>query len=72
VNRLGTILTTQIKSNTVDAITFDIAIEMLLKENNSHFENLYEKILQHQMTFLAIFLNHNGMTQIVLKGNNEQ
>jgi len=57
VNRLGAILTNQVKKNTIDAITTgDVkkAIDLLLKENNSHFENLYEKILQHQMTFSNI------------------
>ena len=57
VNRLGAILTTQVKFNTVDAITVDDvdkAIDLLIIENNSHFENLYEKILQHQKTFSLI------------------
>ncbi|KPA14668.1 ATPase AAA [Candidatus Magnetomorum sp. HK-1] len=57
VNRLGTILITQIKVETVDPITVedvDRAIDLLLKENNTHFENLYEKILQYQTTFEQI------------------
>ena len=57
VNRLGTILTTEIKPETSDPINendVDNAIGCLVKEQNSHFENLHEKINQYQDTFLQL------------------
>ncbi|KPA17045.1 protein containing ATPase domain, prokaryote [Candidatus Magnetomorum sp. HK-1] len=57
VNRLGTILTVNIKHQTRESITLEDvneAIKVLLKENNAHFENLYEKILLYKETFSAI------------------
>ncbi|KPA17200.1 Toll-Interleukin receptor domain protein [Candidatus Magnetomorum sp. HK-1] len=57
VNRLGTILTSNIKPNTSDSINetdVNASIKLLLKENNVHFDNLYEKILLYKKTFLMI------------------
>jgi hypothetical protein len=58
VNRLGTILTVNIKPNTTDIILpkdVDIAINRLLMENNAHFDNLYEKALLYKESFLNIY-----------------
>jgi len=60
VNRLGTILTTQIKPTTIDPITVhdvDKAITILVDEHNDHFDNLLEKILLYKKTFLNICNN---------------
>jgi len=60
VNRLGTILTTQIKPGTIDPITInDVnqAITILVDEHNDHFDNLLEKILLYKKTFLNICNN---------------
>jgi len=60
VNRLGTILTTKIKQNTIDPITVnDVnrAINILVNENNDHFDNLLEKIILYKKTFLNICNN---------------
>ena len=60
VNRLGSILTSKIKSNTTETIMpedVDNAIHMLLKEDNKHFENLYEKILLFKKSFIEILNN---------------
>ncbi|KPA15201.1 ATPase AAA [Candidatus Magnetomorum sp. HK-1] len=57
VNRLGTILTVNIKPETTDEITLEdvnTAINLMIKENNSHFENLYEKIVLYRKTFQTI------------------
>ena len=57
VNRLGTILTVNIKPQTIDSITIDDvnkAINVLLNENNAHFDNLYEKILLYKESFSSI------------------
>jgi len=57
VNRLGTILTVNIKPKTIESITqedVNEAINFLLKENNSHFDNLYEKIFLYKDTFSRI------------------
>jgi len=57
VNRLGTILTKQIKPQTTDPIEVgDVnkAIQYLLKEKNVHFENLKEKVLLYKETFNKI------------------
>ena len=57
VNRLGTLLTIDIKPETVDPITEEdvgAAIKRLLKERNSHFDNLLEKAKQHKETFVEI------------------
>ncbi|MBF0449336.1 MAG: toll/interleukin-1 receptor domain-containing protein [Candidatus Magnetomorum sp.] len=59
VNRLGTILTINIKPQTTDPIDetdVDAAIALLVKENNAHFDNLYEKILLYKETFVKALL----------------
>lgn len=60
VNRIGTILTVDVKPKTIDAITADDvckAIGRLLKEGNSHFDNLVEKAKQHKESFVEIVFN---------------
>ena len=57
VNRLGTILTVDVKPNTTVPIVeadVDAAVELLIKEKNSHFDNLLEKARQHKETFVQI------------------
>ncbi len=57
VNRLGSILTQQIKPETTETIhetDVDDAIEILIDEDNNHFSNLSEKILLYQETFKKI------------------
>ena len=57
VNRLGTILTIDIKPETMEPITeedVEKAIKRLLKERNSHFDNLLEKAKLHKETFVEI------------------
>ena len=57
MNRLGSILTRQIKPETTDAIDVDDvnkAIQQLLKEKNAHFDNLKEKVLLYKETFNKI------------------
>jgi hypothetical protein len=61
VNRLGTILTVNIKPNTTDPIDeqdVEKAIQMLLKERNDHFNNLYEKAKLYKETFVEIVFDH--------------
>jgi hypothetical protein len=60
VNRLGTILTTQVKPNTIEPITIhdvNLAITILVDEHNDHFDNLLEKILLYKQTFLNVYNN---------------
>ena len=60
VNRLGTILTTRIKPASVESITVenvDTAIQYLLQERNSHFDNLIEKAKLYRETFVSIVFN---------------
>ena len=57
VNRLGTILTINIRPETTAPITkedVEKAIKLLLKERNSHFDNLLEKAKRHKETFVEI------------------
>ena len=57
VNRLGSILTKQIKPETIDPIeTVDVnkAIQQLLKEKNAHFDHLKEKLVLYKNTFNEI------------------
>jgi len=57
VNRLGTILTVDIKPQTTDPITkedVEKAVEILLYEENSHFDNITEKAKQYKETFIDI------------------
>jgi hypothetical protein len=61
VNRLGTILTVNIKPNTtysIDEQDVEKAIQMLLKERNDHFNNLYEKAKLYKETFVEIVFDH--------------
>ena len=60
VNRLGTILTVDIKPETADPITkkdVEKAVEILLYEENSHFDNITEKAKQYKETFIDIVFN---------------
>jgi hypothetical protein len=60
VNRLGTILTVDIKPETTDPITeedVEKAIDILLYEENSHFDNITEKAKQYKETFINIVFN---------------
>jgi hypothetical protein len=61
VNRLGSILTKKIRHETLDPITaLDVekAIEMLMEEDNNHFNNLTEKVLLYHETFKKILNGH--------------
>jgi len=60
VNRIGTILTVDIKPETTEPIIEDDvekAIKHLLKERNSHFDNLLEKAKLYKETFVRITFN---------------
>ncbi len=60
VNRLGTILTKDVKLQTIDCINekdVEIAIAKLLDEKNVHFDNLYEKAKLNKETFVEIVFN---------------
>jgi hypothetical protein len=60
VNRLGTILTVEIKPETTETITKkDVAeaLEILLYEDNSHFDNISEKAKQYKETFIDVVFN---------------
>jgi len=57
VNRLGTILTVNIRPETTEPITekdVEKAIRLLLKERNTHFDNLLEKAKCHKEAFVEI------------------
>ncbi len=57
VNRLGTILTVNIRPETIAPITeedVEKGVEMLLYEENSHFDNITEKAKQFKETFMEI------------------
>jgi hypothetical protein len=61
VNRLGTILTVDIKPGTTDPIDsndVEKAIDILLLEKNDHFDNLYEKAVLYKETFVKIVFDH--------------
>ena len=63
VNRLGTILTINIKPETTNQITaqdVEKGIKLLLKERNSHFDNLLEKAKLYKETFIRIIFNGVG------------
>ena len=60
VNRLGTILTVDIKPETIKPITVDDvndAVKILLYEENSHFDNITEKAKQYKETFIEVVFN---------------
>lgn len=61
VNRLGTILTMDVKPETIEPIDeqdVETAVRMLLSERNAHFDNLYEKAKQYKETFVEIVFDH--------------
>jgi hypothetical protein len=61
VNRLGTILTVDVKPETVapiDEHDVDRAIRILLTQRNSHFDNLYEKAKLYKETFVKIVFDN--------------
>jgi hypothetical protein len=61
VNRLGTILTVNIKPGTtapIDEHDVEKAIQALLREKNDHFDNLYEKAKLYKETFIEIVFDH--------------
>jgi hypothetical protein len=61
VNRLGTILTVNVKPGTVEPIDekdVEKAVQILLKERNDHFDNLYEKAKLYKETFVEIVFDH--------------
>ncbi|MCI0471019.1 MAG: AAA-like domain-containing protein, partial [Candidatus Aminicenantes bacterium] len=61
VNRLGSILTGNIKPQTTDPIDesdVDKAVYLLLNEKNDHFDNLYEKAKLYKETFVEIVFDH--------------
>lgn len=60
VNRLGTILTVDIRPETTDPITtedVEEAIDILLYEENNHFDNITEKAKQYKETFIDVVFN---------------
>lgn len=61
VNRLATILTVNIKPETVEPIDepdVEKALQLLLEESNDHFDNLYEKAKLYRETFVEIVFDH--------------
>ncbi|MCX6580651.1 MAG: AAA-like domain-containing protein [Candidatus Aminicenantes bacterium] len=61
VNRLGTILTVNVKPGTVEPINekdVDKAIQLLLQEKNDHFDNLYEKAKLFKESFIEIVFDN--------------
>jgi hypothetical protein len=61
VNRLGTILTVNVKPQTtapIDEKDVEKAVQILLKERNDHFDNLYEKAKIYKETFVEIVFDH--------------
>jgi hypothetical protein len=75
VNRLGAILTVNIKPATLESVdTNDVkqAVESLLMERNNHFDNLYEKVRSFGETFIKvafsnIMYNHGSEDHAWLK-----
>jgi len=60
VNRLGTILTVDIKPETTDPINaedVEKGIRHMIKERNSHFDNLLEKAKLYKESFVQITFN---------------
>jgi hypothetical protein len=61
VNRLGSILTLDIKPGTIEPIDeqdVEKALKILLNERNDHFDNLYEKAKLYKETFVEIVFDH--------------
>ena len=60
VNRLATVLTIDVKPATTDPLTAEDvqkAIDILLYEENSHFDNITEKAKQYKETFMDVVFN---------------
>ncbi len=60
VNRLGTILTVDVRPETTEPITkedVEKAINLLLYEENSHFDNITEKAKQYKEVFIDVVFN---------------
>ncbi len=60
VNRIGTILTVNVKPETVEPVTsedVEKAIKILLREHNNHFDNLVEKAKQYKEVFIEVVFN---------------
>ena len=60
VNRIATILTVNIKPETIDPITeedVNKAVDLLLYEDNSHFDNITEKAKTYKETFIEVVFN---------------
>jgi hypothetical protein len=61
VNRLGSILTVDVKPDTtapIDRQDVEKAIDMLLLEKNDHFDNLYEKAKLYKETFVEVVFDN--------------
>jgi hypothetical protein len=61
VNRLGTILTVDVKPETaapIDEKDVEKALALLLEEKNNHFDNLYEKAELYKETFIEIVFDN--------------
>lgn len=61
VNRLGTILTVDVKPETtapIDETDVEKAVRLLLMERNDHFNNLYEKAKLYKETLVEIVFDH--------------
>ncbi|MDQ1350399.1 MAG: hypothetical protein QG657_700 [Acidobacteriota bacterium] len=61
VNRLGAILTTDIKPETVEPIDekdVEKALKLLLRQKNNHFDNLYEKAKLYKEKFIEIVFDN--------------
>jgi hypothetical protein len=61
VNRLGTILTMDVKPGTtapIEKSDVEKAIHLLLNERNDHFDNLYEKAKLYKETFVEIVFDN--------------
>jgi hypothetical protein len=61
VNRLATILTVNVKPETVapiDSKDVETAVQILLIERNDHFDNLYEKAKLYKETFVEIVFDN--------------
>jgi len=69
VNRLGTILTVNIKPGTVEPVDetdVEEAMGILLNERNAHFDNLYEKAKLYKETFIEIVFDHIDECAVVI------
>jgi len=63
VNRLGALLTVNIKPGTKEPIAgkdVEKALQLLLREKNNHFDNLFEKAKLYKETFVEIVFDNVG------------